>query len=842
MDIAIVGTDATVVNQAAAVARQAHPQWDVRVLSDPEQFSACGSPDGVSVVLWDVELGSPARLLASAPDGTVVVAWGSADRHADITAALRAGASRCLPRNEGWHQFLPAMLEQAARSALTARSRADEQRAVDLLSGTHDALSRLLEEAVIVVNQGGLIIQFNPAAERLTGHPSDRVLGSRVSALFETPGPVDVAVASLAAEGEMAAAAARSGGEYRLAEDGAMVWRGRVLHSAPGHLVDVVARCRLVTAPGGKPEGAVIVLTADAATPAAGSRRAPSFELLSATLGVLPVPLAIVTEDGTIVRASPALERLLSWNGGELSGKHLRQVFLFPDGLLSLLAAARDAGGPQVQDETLRTLAGERIACIVTAIPIPAGASPGCLALTFEETGAETPGETQTAPAVTEGLGLLRAVISQVGHGQDLAHVLKATAAGLARVLPVDAVVVVTDDAVTGEPLWGANGIDEAVEGPLARALLCELRRPDRPADGPPVPEFISDAHGLDVPDALRGLYADQRLRSVCHTPLAAGTEIVGALATCCHGIRAHDETLCAFVSAVADHLAGGIARHRLERVSARAMELQGKLLAVSLALNAGNDIDELLELIAHTALDIAGGDHCCVEVLDDDQQFENSYAASGSDAPGSATELRSSPLAWQAVQTGELAIAQPGGPNGATPTGEPFVTVAVPLMLEYSPIGALSVRRRGPAPLDEGEINGLRVLAAQAAVAIHGARLFEVARRRSQHMEVVAAQAWQEEGRARALFEVATAVTERTDLQEILAVVTRSACTEIGFERAQIYLADHENQTLVGKLEARTDVPPAPMTDPPVPLRRDSHSRLAEAALGSAPYMIDLV
>ncbi len=840
MQILIVGSESAAVQQAAAVARQCQPQWDVRLCRDSRQFQASGDSGSPTVVMWDVELGSPVHLVTDTQDGAVVIVWGAPERLEQMASALRNGASRCLPRHEGWEELLPAMLEQATRSALTAQSRADEQRAVDVLGGVQEALSQALEEAVFVVNPGGLVIQMNAAAERLTGQTPERLLGSRLSMLIDD----DPVVQLLVAYGSTPVAdwALPEGAPDCVQVDGeaGIVVRTRLRHREGGHLVDVQMRCRAVSTPAGLTQGLVLV---PKVVPAGGDLRGrgSSVDLLSAALDVLPLPLVIVTVDGAILHTSPAFARLVGWSGpGRLGGKHLRQVLAYPDALLGMLQTAQDAGVPQVRDEALRPLNSERTQCLVTAVPVPWADELGCVVVTFEPT-PETSRPGSAVPVVTEGLQLLKRVVEQVDGARGMRSVLDAMVSGLVRTLPVDAALVVAEYP-GGELLHSSHGFSQGAHEPIATALLGEMRRAHRSPELTPLPEHVTDAYALDDATSLRALYVEEKIRSVCHVPVvtAEGT-LVGGMVTCSRTPRTHDERLCALLSVAAGHLAHAVWRERVQQLSDRAADFQEKLLAVSLALNAGNDIDQLLELIANTALDIVAGDYCCVEVLDEDQQFEKSYAAARPDAEGSALELRSSPLAWQAVQTGEIALARGDAESNAGPSAG-AVTIAVPLMLDFSAIGALSVRRRGAVTFDDGETNGLRALAAQAAVAIQSTRLYEVARRRSQHMEVVAAQAWQEEGRARALFEVATAVTERTDLQEILAVVTRSACTEIGFERAQIYLADHENQTLVGRLRAAADAEPTPMSEPPVPLRRDSHNRLAEAALGSAPYMIDLV
>ncbi len=399
-----------------------------------------------------------------------------------------------------------------------------------------------------------------------------------------------------------------------------------------------------------------------------------------------------------------------------------------------------------------------------------------------------------------------------------------------------DAGVAAVCDRDAGEVLTTSHGLPAVGEQAVVAAVVASCTE-EPPAVRQTQAQVTTLAGGPPAEAAAALLGQALGLARVCRVPLTLDGKSAGVLLLGARSGQAFDAEDVAVLEALGAHAAALVSQGLVARAADRAGLLQQKLLEVSVALNAGNDIHAILDLIAHTALDVAEGQCCCVQTVDDEQhRLERVCVAPQGTPCDLGDDLQADAPAWRAVESEEVVIAATGEGSGAGPT------IAVPMTTDASPIGVLRVRRRSGVGFSFHEMSGLRLLAAQAAVAIHNAHLYEVARRRSQHMEVIAEQAWQEEAKARALFEIATAVTEKTQLQEILADVTRSACAEIGFERARIYLADHEHRLLRGQLEARANSAPQPIRGEDVPLSREGNNPLAEAALGSADYMIDTV
>lgn len=421
-------------------------------------------------------------------------------------------------------------------------------------------------------------------------------------------------------------------------------------------------------------------------------------------------------------------------------------------------------------------------------------------------------------------------------NAADLADVMRTGLTQTSRILPFTSAVMALQDVESGDVEALSEGLSPEVAKPVATQLLRVLAQEQ--SEGCVAPVVLSntaDLGGTSELGALRDALESAGLAGLCRVSLTAGDETLGALVFGSQEpIRATPTQLVMLTDLGVD-IALGVARVLLSENAARSLQAQQKLLNVALALSAGNSVGDILQQIATTAAEVAGGERASVRLLDEGRlTFHRAHHAVRGAPRAADPDPGPDAADWRAIETGEPVLQTAAGP------GEDQVQLTLPMTLDLNAIGTLSVRRRSGTNFRSSEAGALRFLCAQAAVAVHNANLYEIASRRSQHMEVVAAQAWQEEARARALFEIATAVTEKVDLPDILAHVTRSACTEIGFELARIYLVDHEHQMLLGQLQATAGTDPTPITDETIPLRSDCGDPLARAALGTAPYVVD--
>ena len=109
-------------------------------------------------------------------------------------------------------------------------------------------------------------------------------------------------------------------------------------------------------------------------------------------------------------------------------------------------------------------------------------------------------------------------------------------------------------------------------------------------------------------------------------------------------------------------------------------------------------------------------------------------------------------PDVWQAVQQERIRTA-----------------LAVPLLREGTPVGAILLRRKELQPFTEQQIALLKTFADQAVIAIENVRLFQELEARTRELA-------QSVGELRALGEVGQAVSSTLDLQTVLSTIVRHA------------------------------------------------------------------
>lgn len=127
-------------------------------------------------------------------------------------------------------------------------------------------------------------------------------------------------------------------------------------------------------------------------------------------------------------------------------------------------------------------------------------------------------------------------------------------------------------------------------------------------------------------------------------------------------------------------------------------------------------------------------------------------------------------------------AVRLPG--SLAVRLGMPY-TVTVPLLARDQVVGTLSVGRRGERSFAPEEVQLLEICAAQVAVALENAQLFEQKRQRVEQL--------------RHLLEVGRAITASLDLEQILEAAAGALVRMIEAATAHVFLLDPERPVLRG-------------------------------------------
>ena len=352
------------------------------------------------------------------------------------------------------------------------------------------------------------------------------------------------------------------------------------------------------------------------------------------------------------------------------------------------------------------------------------------------------------------------------------------------------------------------------------------------------LPAIIADWEAFyreQAHESMHELFVSQELRSGAVLPLTSGGQVVGIVLFALHDPWPWPNDMNRLIQIFAIEAASAIAATAFRRQIERSSNFAQQLLKISTAIPTGGDLHQMMERIVQAVGYIY--EPCCawIEVLDAERaQFEQTYTHWHDEAIARELYVQVQDLAWSAVQQEQTVESDLPGPDGRTK----YNIAAFPLRIESEIVGVLMVGRPRPGPPQGSERNALQLLAAQAAGAIHSARLYSLAEERSRRLEAAAAQAWEEEARARTLFEAATAVTETTQLPEVLNKIASNAAATIGFERVRIYLADHDKGVLCGATEAGSDRIVVDISDETYHLR-SGENMLVDAALSKAPYIL---
>ncbi len=262
--------------------------------------------------------------------------------------------------------------------------------------------------------------------------------------------------------------------------------------------------------------------------------------------------------------------------------------------------------------------------------------------------------------------------------------------------------------------------------------------------------------------------------------------------------------------------------------------EINQHLLDLATVLTTEKDIAPQLDAIAQAVLGITDAERCWIGLLNQEgDEFDDFHGYGRTESEATDWETRARDTAWRSLHDKELLIDRIDE-TGTTPRR----IIALPIVLENGPAGALAIVRAAAAPLNEPSKNALQFLCVLTAILIHNDRLNRHLQRRGQQIEAAAAQAWEEAERARMVLNAAVAVTDSQRPSEVLEKIATNAAVEIGFDQVSIYLTDADRRLLQGTLQAAFDGGVVDISERSYPLR-PGDNLLADAALGEAPYVL---
>ena len=301
-------------------------------------------------------------------------------------------------------------------------------------------------------------------------------------------------------------------------------------------------------------------------------------------------------------------------------------------------------------------------------------------------------------------------------------------------------------------------------------------------------PIYVSDV--ANDPRALSSEWArESGIQRMLSVPILSGDDLLGVLA-----VRSRNETLALEEnrSLVVSFAARAAVAMQNARTYAEAVRRAGRLrdlVAVSRSITASLDASDVMQRIAQAAAGMTPGALAAVHVFDEERRLLRAAAVSGTEWEGVPMErpYNAGLPGLVAEQHSPVLIPQPHS-HSRTLAPEwwarrPKATYyGVPIDVGESFVGVLDYILPEGLP-DAEEQEALRLLAAQAGVAIRNARLYQAERLQAD--------------RIRALAAINQRMSGALDLDELLRTISLSAGQLSGVPFVSFWLADDTQRTL---------------------------------------------
>ncbi|MBI2358271.1 MAG: GAF domain-containing protein, partial [Deltaproteobacteria bacterium] len=271
--------------------------------------------------------------------------------------------------------------------------------------------------------------------------------------------------------------------------------------------------------------------------------------------------------------------------------------------------------------------------------------------------------------------------------------------------------------------------------------------------------------------------------RSYICLPLVCWDRVVGSFHVASNKAKAYGKRESAFLESVAEWLAIAMENARFFQQTHRLLEEQGVLHQLTAEINV-LDLDALLQRLTKEVLNIFKADCAFVRLREADGSYRI-RAISGLDLPpyheaSLENQVNTASLVQERQPLFIRDLRQQGPSAGSRTVVETFgfrSYLGVPILLKGEGIGALVVLSRTVKDFTERDVFFLQQLAAEAAVAIHHALLFEELKRLNDDLERANRETSQ--FRARLAHEVRTPLSVITGLLEIMNMGTTGSLTD---------------------------------------------------------------
>jgi two-component system, NtrC family, sensor kinase len=323
-----------------------------------------------------------------------------------------------------------------------------------------------------------------------------------------------------------------------------------------------------------------------------------------------------------------------------------------------------------------------------------------------------------------------------------------------------------------------------------------------------------------------------EKARTVLAVPLLRENDLVGIVGIWRREVEPFTEQQIALVRTFADQAVIAIENSRLLNELRQSLQQQTATADVLKAISRSTfDLQVVLDTLVESAARLCKAERGIVfrregETYKSIAHFNYSrefreFHESHPIAPGRGTAVGRTALEGKTVHIPDVLADPEYTFIAAQKLGQYRANLAVPLLREGNPIGALSLTRSEPLPFSAKQIELVETFADQAVIAIENARLFEEVQSRTRELS-------QSVDELRALGEVSQAVNSTLDLETVLTTIVGRAVQLSRTDAGAIYVFDEERKEF--RLHATYG-----MSEAMIAAISDRHIGLGDANIGAA-------
>jgi GAF domain-containing protein/anti-sigma regulatory factor (Ser/Thr protein kinase) len=294
---------------------------------------------------------------------------------------------------------------------------------------------------------------------------------------------------------------------------------------------------------------------------------------------------------------------------------------------------------------------------------------------------------------------------------------------------------------------------------------------------------------------SLTARHLREQFRTVLSVPLLREAALVGVITIWRREPRLFTDQQVALVKTFADQAVIAIENVRLFNETKEALERQTATAEILKVISSSpTDVQPVFETIARNAVALCGSVFSTVFRYDGELMH---FVAEHNLAPHSVATLRTrypgppdaSLVGGRAILTGEVVRIEdtdfdPDYDRGFAAKGGWRRNMAVPMLRDGKPVGAIVVAWAEPGPIPKDQEDLLKTFADQAVIAIENVRLFNELRERTEALTRSVDQ-------LTALGEVGQAISSTLDLETVLKTIVSRAVQLTGLDAGAIYEYD---------------------------------------------------